>query len=106
MKEKYPLPLLLTRLQLAKSSYYYQIEITRCSKEDEVLSDWIKTLFQKNSGRYGYRRIHALLAREGKRISEKVVRRIMAKEGLVAVPSRRKASIILMPARSLQKCLI
>lgn len=89
IKGKYPLPLLLTKLQLARSSYYYQLEIAKCPKENKVLAESIITLFQKNSGRYGYRRIHALLVREGNRISEKVVRRIMAKEGLV-VPVKRK----------------
>ena len=48
-------------------------------------------LFHENSGRYGYRRIHALLIREGITVSEKMVRRIMAEEGLVVlIKSRRK----------------
>lgn len=42
-------------------------------------------LFHENSGRYGYRRIHALLIREGITVSEKMVRRIMAEEGLVVL---------------------
>ena len=89
IKGKYPLPLLLSRLQIARSSYYYQLKIFGNPKENKVLTGRIITLFQKNSGRYGYRRIHALLVREGNRVSEKVVRRIMAKEGLV-VPVKRK----------------
>lgn len=82
IKGKYPLPLLLSRLQLARSSYYYQLKNVGNPKENKVLTGRIITLFQKNSGRYSYRRIHALLVREGNRVSEKVVRRIMAKEGL------------------------
>jgi len=48
-------------------------------------------VFHENSGRYGYRRIHALRSCEGTVISGKVVRRAMAEEGLVVrVKSRRK----------------
>ena len=89
IKGKYPLPLLLSRLQLARSSYFDQLKIVGNPKENKVLTGRIITLFQKNSGRYGYRRIDTLLVREGNRVSEKVVRRIMAKEGL-EVPVRRK----------------
>ena len=46
--------------------------------------------FADSKGRYGYRRIKAVL-KTG--VSEKVVRRIMAEEGLVAhVPKRRRYS--------------
>lgn len=37
-------------------------------------------LFTENKGRYGYRRIHALLKRENIIVSEKVIRRIMKEE--------------------------
>ena len=91
LKGKYPLPLLLKRLKLPKSSYYYQA--TALKKQDKYsgIRKRISALFHENNGRYGYRRIHALLSREGTVISEKVVRRIMTEEGLVVrVKSRRK----------------
>ena len=40
-------------------------------------------IFHSVSKRYGYRRIHVALKREGKTVSEKVVRRIMHEENLV-----------------------
>lgn len=43
----------------------------------------IKEMFKENKGRYGYRRIYGLLAKEGYTVSEKVVRRIMKQENLV-----------------------
>ena len=60
-------------------------------KEDKYLSirEHIKEVFKENNGRYGYRRIHAFLAKEGKHLSEKVVRRLMKYDGL-AVPTRKK----------------
>jgi putative transposase len=90
MRGKYALPILLDRLQMAKSSYYYQLAVAARPKEDDRITRRVVELFHENSRRYGYRRIHALLAREGKRVSEKVVRRIMAHEDLV-VPGKKRA---------------
>ena len=90
LKDKYPLPLLLGKLGLPKSSYYYRE--TSLKKQDKYsgIRKRISALFNENSGRYGYRRIHALLSREGTVISEKVVRRIIAEEEIVVrVKSRR-----------------
>ena len=53
LKTKYPLPVLLKKLRMAKSSYY------------------------------GYRRIKVILNREGYVLSEKVIRRIMRENGLL-----------------------
>lgn len=81
LKNKYPLPVLLQKLNLSRSSYYYQRKQLASSDKYEALRIHISELFSDNMGRYGYRRIHALLAKEGIRISEKIVRRIMAECG-------------------------
>lgn len=91
LKDKYSLQPLLGRLGLPKSSYYYQEAV--CKRQDKYcgLRERVFALFHENSGRYGYRRIHALLNWEGNAVSEKVVRRIMAEEGLsVRTKSKRK----------------
>ncbi|XBX03716.1 IS3 family transposase [Enterocloster clostridioformis] len=91
LKDKYPLPLLLGKLGLPKSSYYYQEAKRQRQDKYSNIRKKIFALFHENSGRYGYRRIHALLIREGITVSEKVVRRLMAEEGLVVlVKSTRK----------------
>ncbi len=91
LKGKYSLPLLLKQLKLSKSSYYYQEAILKKQDKHSDIRKKLSALFHENSGRYGYRRIHALLSREGTVISEKVVRRVMAEEGLVVrIKSRRK----------------
>ena len=93
LKGKYPLPLLLKQLKLPKSSYYYQETVFKKQDKYSSIRKRVSALFHENNGRYGYRRIHALLSREGTVISEKVVRRIMAEDGLaVRVKSRRKYS--------------
>lgn len=51
----------------------------------------IFVLFREDSERYGYRRIYVLLSREGTIVSEKIVCRIIAEDGLaVRVKSKRK----------------
>ena len=81
LKNKYPLPVLLQKLNLSGSSYYHQRRQLTSSDKHAALRIHISELFSENMGRYGYRRIHALLAKEGIRISEKIVRRIMAECG-------------------------
>ena len=89
LKNKYSLPLLLRKLKLSRSSYYYQHKQTSFPDKYEALRSHIKALFAENSERYGYRRIHVWLAREGIHISEKIVRKIMSECDLI-VKSKRK----------------
>lgn len=91
LRPRYPLNELLHGLSLAKSSYFYQC--TAMSAEDKYadLRERVRAAFTQAQGRYGYRRIHAVVTRDGETISEKVVRRIMHEENLiVAVVRRRK----------------
>ena len=50
----------------------------------------IRIVFTQSERRYGYRRIHAVLRRDGITISEKVVRRLMREGGLVTVGRKRR----------------
>lgn len=89
LKRKYSLPFLLQKLHLPRSSYYYH------HREDALLDKYVEIrqriieLFNENFGRYGYRRIHALLIKEGRHISEKIVCRIMQECALI-VKTKRK----------------
>ena len=82
LKNRYSLPTLLRKLELSKSSYYYQEKVLGQVDKYENVRNKIITLFNENKHRYGYRRIHALLKRENIIISEKIVRRIMNEEHL------------------------
>ena len=83
LKTKYSLPHLLKKLRILKSSYYYQEKVLIQPDKYFSLRIHIKELFTENKNRYGYRRIHALLKREGIVVSEKIIRRIMQEENLV-----------------------
>ena len=58
LKDRYSLPVLLGKLALSKSSYYYQeTRLNRIDKYQE-LREQIRGIFYDNKSCYGYRRIH------------------------------------------------
>ena len=89
LKNKYSLPKLLKKLDLSRSSYYYQEKSMAADDKYTNVRIEIVRLFRANRSIYGYRKIHLLLRNEGIIISEKVVRRIMKQEELI-VKQRRK----------------
>ena len=76
---------------MAKSSYAYQkkIMLDKNNRLEDIRFK-ICTLFQEVKERYGYRRIHQELKKQGYRISEKIVRRIMKEEHLHVRNIKRK----------------
>jgi len=89
----FPLKSLLYGFSLSRSSYYYQRWALSLGNKYEALTSRIIELFNENKRCYGYRRIHSLLAQEGKKVSEKVVRMLMGQAGLVAhIKTKRKYS--------------
>lgn len=83
LRGKYSLPLLLKKLSLPKSSYYYQSHRKKFEEKHRNVGNHIQELFAENYSCYGYRRITAVLKREGIILSEKVVRRIMRENQLI-----------------------
>jgi transposase InsO family protein/transposase-like protein len=90
LRTEYPLQELLGCLTMARSSYFYQRRLRSLPGKYEELRCRIIEQFRENGGRYGYRRIHALLTREATRVSEKVVRRLMAEAELVVVGRKKR----------------
>jgi transposase InsO family protein/transposase-like protein len=90
LRKTYRLRDLLECLKISKSSYFYQ-EVT-LGREDKYhgLRQEIREAFASVNGCYGYRRIHAALKRLGRRVSEKVVRRLMKEEQLVVRNTKRR----------------
>lgn len=89
LKNKYSLPALCKKLNLAKSSYYYQVKVIYAEDKYLELRNRIIKLFHDNRDVFGYRKIYMLLHNEGTVVSEKVVRRIMKQENLI-VKQRHK----------------
>ena len=57
------------------------------------LSERIRRVFDASDGSYGYRRVHAQLAREGVRCGPELVRSLMAGLGLVACQPRPRVNL-------------
>lgn len=90
LRDSHSLTELLCALDLARSSYFYHR--TRLCVDDKYadVRGSIIEIFNGNHRCYGYRRIHAALRRCDTRVSEKVVRRLMAQEALAVHQSRRR----------------
>jgi len=73
-------------LGLARSSFYLT---SQRRPESQALDQEIKTLSQKHR-RYGYRRITALLRREGREVNSKRVQRARRMEGLQVMKKQRR----------------
>lgn len=90
LRDKAPLKDLLEILNIAKSSYHYQvIALNKTDKYHEIRKR-IKKVFNESSKTYGYRRVHSSIKSSGTIISEKVVRRVMKEEKLIVPVIRRK----------------
>lgn len=83
LKDRYTLPILLEKLEIAKSSDYYQENHLNPIDKYQGLRNQISKLYYDNRACYGYRRIYAVLKRNGITISEKTVRQLMREQGLL-----------------------
>lgn len=88
----YPLPILLEISGMARSSYYYHQ--SRMNKPDKYkrIKSLICKVFDKHQKRYGYRRVTAVLQKEGIRINHKTVYRLMGEMGFSSDLRRKKYS--------------
>ena len=91
LRNKYSLSNLLRSLCFPRSSYYYQQTAARQKEKYGFVRTRMQAIFEENHLCYGYRRIHAVLRREGLCLSEKVIRRIMKEEKLHVMVKKRRA---------------
>ncbi|NMF91649.1 IS3 family transposase [Aromatoleum petrolei] len=90
LRQIHALPELLARLDLARSSYFYHRAQLRLGDRYAELRQTIVALFEANHHCYGYRRIHAALAKGYGHVSEKIVRRLMKQEQLIVATVKRR----------------
>lgn len=88
-----------TPAQIAPSSYYAAKKRPPSDRElrDRDLCEKISRIHEHNYGVYGVRKVHAALRREGERVAESTVRRLMRQLGLRGV-SRTKGPRTTKPA--------
>lgn len=81
---------LLYAAGLAKSTYYYHRAKLTAPDHYGELKAQIQHLFAQHKQRFGYRRIHLVLRREGWAISKKLVWKLMHQLGLRSKVRRRR----------------
>ena len=69
-------------MTVSQSNYYEGLNLpkTERKKENDLLLEMIKTLFQKGRGSYGTRRIKRKLAEQGKPVSRRRISRLLRVE--------------------------
>lgn len=90
LRDKYSLSFLMKRMNISKSSYYYQHKLIHSETKYEDIAKEIIHLFHENNSRYSYRRIHTIPKKQNTIISEKIFRRIMKENYPVAKIKKTK----------------
>ncbi len=88
--EIYRLKELLDAVGLPRSSYFYHKASMKLPDKYAESRVRMKEIFNSNWQCYGYRRIRMELRKSGLHLAEKVIRRLMKEEGLVAHSSRKR----------------
>ncbi len=82
LRHQYDLETLLNQTNMARSSFYYYQKQTKSSDKYAQTKEFIKAIYHKHKGRYGYRRITDELNNKGIIINHKTVLRLMKLLGL------------------------
>lgn len=90
LRMRYALKELLEVFHMAKSTYCYQTAAMKSPDKYSKVRTAIKYSFEKSNGTYGYRRINIAIRKTGINISEKVVRRIMKEDNLIARIAKKR----------------
>jgi transposase InsO family protein/transposase-like protein len=90
LKSTYTVIELLCELDLPRSSYFYHRARLEVADKYADVRKAMTDIFERNYNCYGSRRIHASLAERSMTVSEKVVRRLMKEERLIAATSKRR----------------
>lgn len=75
---------------MARSTWYYHQAVRNRPDKHADIKRKISQIYHRHHGCYGYRRITAVLAREGERVNHKTVQRLMGEQSLKAVIRAKK----------------
>ena len=90
LKADFPLPALLQAAGLARSTFSYHQARLQAPDPQEALKTAVTEIFEKNHGRYGHRRIHVELLKQGWTVAKKTVLKLMRSLQLVCKVRRKK----------------
>ena len=78
LRPQFPLTALLKAAELSRSTFYYHQQALKVGDKYDQVKQRIRSIFDQHRGRYGYRRITAVLRQLGEQINHKTVQRLMA----------------------------
>ena len=90
LKADFPLPVLLQVAGIARSTFFYHQARLQAPDPQDALKTAVTETFEDNHGRYGHRRIHTELAKQGWTVAKKTVLKLMRELGLVCKVRRKK----------------
>jgi len=90
LKADFPLPALLHITGLARSTFFYHQARLQSPDPREALKAKVVEIFEKNHGRYGHRRIHTELVKQGWTLAKKTVLKLMRAMRLICKVRRKK----------------
>jgi putative transposase len=90
LKADFPLPVLLQVAGLARSTFFYHQARLQAHDPQEAIKAAVTEIFEKNHGRYGHRRIHTELVKQGWTVAKKTVLKLMRSLRLVCKVRRKK----------------
>jgi putative transposase len=90
LKADFPLPVLLQVARLARSTFFYHQARLQAPDPQEAIKTAVTEIFAKNRGRYGHRRIHTELVKQGWTVAKKTVLKLMRSLRLVCKVRRKR----------------
>nr|WP_241494983.1 IS3 family transposase [Pseudomonas mediterranea] len=89
LRSRFPLNSLLKLANLARSTFYYQVNALQKPDKYASLKTKIRDLYDQHEGRFGYRRI-ALALQKKESVCEKMIQRLMERMGLKSLVRPKK----------------
>ncbi|WP_419686126.1 IS3 family transposase [Burkholderia theae] len=77
LRSCHPLASLLKVAKLARSTFYYQLNVLEMGDRHAGLKTEIRTIYDHHRGRYGYRRVTEVIRQTGRLINRKKIQRLM-----------------------------
>lgn len=90
LRQHHPLAALLKAASLARSTYYYHVKAAKAADKYAQIKDRIGAVYASHKGRYGYRRITAVLRQAGQYVNHKTVQKLMQVLGLKSLVRAKK----------------
>ena len=90
LRQLHPLAALLKAASLARSTYYYQLKAAQTADKYAQIKSRIRAVYASHKGRYGYRRITAVLRQAGQYVNHKTVQKLMQMLGLKSLVRAKK----------------